>query len=418
MHLVVVGLNHRTAPLEVREQFAFSRSELPGALEALKAAAHQGVVLSTCNRMEVYTLAASAAQGRSQVEQLFAQLGRNLEEVSPHLYILEHLEAARHLFRVVCGLDSLILGETEILGQARDAYGTAVAQKAARGVISHVFHHALRVGKRARRETGISRNALSVSAACVELARRALGDLQGKEVLVIGLGEAGRLAARALDAAGARSLTVTNRTYQRAVELAAELGGTAVPFEELETLLERADVVVSTTEAPGYILTADTLRRIMERRPGGPLFLVDIAVPRDIDPDVADLPGVVLRDIDDLEAVSEGNRRQREEEAQQVEAIVEEEIQRFAQWWDGRQAVPTVAALREQAEQIRLQELRKTLRRLKNLSEEEQQRLDSMTKAIVKKLLHPAIASLRNGATEDSVRTLRALFRLDQEVRP
>ena len=416
MHLVVVGLNHRTAPLEVREQFAFSRSELPGALEALKAAADQGVVLSTCNRMEVYTLASSAAQGRSQAEQLFAQLGRNLGEVSSHLYILEHLEAARHLFRVVCGLDSLILGETEILGQARDAYGAAVAQRAARGVISHVFHHALRVGKRARRETGISRNALSVSAACVELARRALGDLQGKEVLVIGRGEAGRLAARALVSAGAGSLTMTNRTYQRAVELAAELGGTAVPFEELETLLERADVVVSTTEAPGYILTEEALRRIMERR-SAPLFLVDIAVPRDIDPDVADLPGVVLRDIDDLEAVSEGNRRQREEEAQRVEAIVEEELQRFAQWWEGRQAVPTVAALREQAERIRLQELSKTMRRLNHLSEEEQQRLDAMTKAIVKKLLHPAISSLRSGATEDSVRTLRALFRLDQEER-
>ncbi|MSQ40509.1 MAG: glutamyl-tRNA reductase [Dehalococcoidia bacterium] len=414
MHLVVVGLNHRTAPLEVREQFAFSRSELPWALDALKTAANQGVVLSTCNRMEVYTLASSAAQGRSQVEQFFAQLGRNLEEVSSHLYILEHLEAARHLFRVVCGLDSLILGETEILGQARDAYGAAVAQRAARGVISHVFHHALRVGKRARRETGISRNALSVSAACVELARRALGDLRGKDVLVIGLGEAGRLAARALTAAGAGSLTMTNRTYQRAVELAAELGGTAVPLEELESLLERSDVVVSTTEAPGYILTADTLRRITERR-SAPLFLVDIAVPRDIDPAVADLPGVVLRDIDDLEAVSEGNRRQREEEAQRVETIVDQEVQRFSQWWDGRQAVPTVAALREQAERIRLQELRKTLRRLNHFSEEEQQRLDAMTKAIVKKLLHPAIASLRNGATEDNVRTLRALFRLDQE---
>ena len=415
MKLLAVGLNHRTAPLDVRERFAFTAGEIPDALETLKTYAGQGVLLSTCNRVEVYTLASTAAHGREQVEQFFTHMDRDVSEVTPHLYTLHDREAVHHLFRVTSGLDSLILGETEILGQVREAYGTAVAHGAAHGVLSHIFHHSLRVGKRARTETDISRNALSISSACVELARHALGDLQGKEVLVIGVGEAGRLAARALSSAGATSLQVTNRTHQRAVELATELGGAAIPFEELESLLQRADVVVSTTGAPGYILTKDLLERVMDRRPSASLFLVDIAVPRDIDPTVATLPGVVLRDMDDLEAVSEGNRQRRQQEARQVEAIVEEEVQRFARWWEDRQVVPTVASLREQVERVRQQEMRKTIRKLRHLSDEDQQRIDALTKAIAKKLLHNPIALLKNGATEDTVQLVRSLFGLDEE---
>ena len=414
MKLLAVGLNHRTAPLEVRERLALNRGDLPAALELLKQCAGQGVVLSTCNRTEVYTLAASSAQGQSQVEPFFSHLYEDLEDLSPYLYTLEHLEAVRHLFCVACGLDSLILGETEILGQVREAYGSAVAGGAAHGVLSHIFHHTLRVGKRARRETGISRNALSISSACVELARRALGDLHGKEVLVIGLGEAGKLAARALTSGGAGSLWVTNRTYQRAVELAEDLGGTAAPFEEMAALLERVDMVVSTTGAPGYILAANTLEEGMERRQGVPLFLVDIAVPRDIDPAAAALSGVTLCNMDDLEAVSEWNRLQREQEAERVEAIVEEEVQRFARWYAGLELVPIIASLQQYGESVRRREVAKTLKRLAHLSEEEQERIDALTKAIVKKLLHHPIALLKNGGSAGAVPVVQELFRLDE----
>ena len=264
-------------------------------------------------------------------------------ELAPYMNYYQQEKAVAHLFRVSAGLDSMILGESQILGQVRNAYGAATRAGTAGGVMAKLFHQALRVGKRARRDTGIGRNALSVSRACVKLAHRALGDLRGRRVMVVGVGEAGKLAARALEENGVGDIVVTNRTLERAQELAEELGGRAVPFDQWVSLLEEVDIVVSCTGSPGYVLTLEIARQALERRrsaegarrsPTDPVFLIDIAVPRDIDPRVRQLENAHLYDIDDLETVSEANRRERAREAEKVEAIIGEEVTRFMEWWE------------------------------------------------------------------------------------
>jgi len=320
----------------------------------------------------------------------------------------------KDLFRVAAGLDSMVVGESEILGQVRDAYGAASSAGLARGTLARLFHHALRVGKRARRETGIGRNALSVSRAAVELARHALGDLRDKRVLVVGLGDAGRLAAQALSDAGATDITVTNRTYQRAADMASQLGGRAVPFNGLGDMMEEADIVVSATGSPGYLITPEM---VAQARVGNdrPLFLIDIAVPRDIDPAVKAFSGVHLYDIDDLETVAEANRRQRGQEAQKVEAIVEQEVGQFMGWLSSLEVVPTVAALRESADNLRVRELARVMKRLPDLDEEEQRRLTAFSKALVKKLMHQPIASLKEKRNATYTQAARELFDLGKE---
>ena len=297
------------------------------------------------------------------------------------------------------------------MGQVRDAYGVASRKGLTDGTLARLFHQALRVGKRARRETDIGRNALSISRAAVELARRDLGDLRDKRVLVIGLGDAGKLAARALADAGARDIAVTNRTYQRAVDMASELGGRAVPMDGLGEMLEATDIAISATGSPGYILTPEIVPqgRVANHRP---LFLIDIAVPRDVDPAVKALSGIHLYDIDDLETVAETNRRQREREAQKVEAIVDEEVDRFMEWLSSLEVVPTVAALRERAESIRAWELARVMKRLHNLTDEEQARLTSFSRAIVKKLLHQPVVALKERRDPAFTQTARELFDL------
>ncbi|MEE8443300.1 MAG: glutamyl-tRNA reductase, partial [Dehalococcoidia bacterium] len=357
MRIMVVGLNHQSAPLDLREQVSISSGELSKALEILGEKVGNGVILSTCNRSEVYAIVPSVSRGTEDLKGFLATYHHVARrEIEPHLYVYSQREAVRHLDRVTCGLDSLILGESQILGQVRDAYAAANQHGLAKGVLSRLFHHALRAGKRARRETNIGRNALSISRAAVELARRALGDIRDKRVLVIGLGDAGKLAARALADAGATDITVTNRTYQRATDLASELGGKAVPFDRLGEMLRNTDIVVSATGSPGYIVTPDLVMPDGENH-NSPMFLIDIAVPRDVDPAINAISHIHVYDLDDLETVAEINRRRRKAEAQKVEAIVVEEVDRFMDGLLSLEVVPTVAALREQAESIRSREL-------------------------------------------------------------
>ena len=413
MNIIAVGLNHRTALVDVRDRVAVNTDRLEEALDVLRGHTGNGVILSTCNRSEVYAQVASTEDGVDAVMGFMrAYHGIDPRELTPYLYMYEQEEAVSHLFRVACSLDSMILGESQILGQVRRAFGVAGRHDMCNGGLSRLFTQALRVGKRARTDTSIGRNALSVSKAAVELAHRVFPEFSGRRVLVLGLGDAGKLAARALASAGATDILVVNRTYQRAVDTAAELGGTPVPFDRLADALDSADIVVASTGSPGYILTPE-MPTLAGRDTARPLFIIDIAVPRDVDPAVGQLPAVHLHDIDDLETVSGTNRREREREAAKVEDIVADEAPRFMQWLASRQSVPTVAALREHAETIRAKELARLVRRLPNLSDEERAPLEAFSRALVNKLLHAPITTLKKNHHPSQTQVVRDLFDLD-----
>ena len=414
MEFLVVGLNHRSAPLEVREQMVVPKAQMPDALKVMGNHLSEGVLLCTCNRFEVYTLG-EEHQLRSGLETFLAgYFDVSLADVEGYLYTHRQQDCMHHLFRVVSSLDSMIVGESEVLRQVRDAFGAAVAAKTIQGPLSRFFHQAIRVGKRVRRDTNIGRNALSMSRACVELARRLLGDLTELKIMVIGIGDAGKLATKALVDSGVKEIIVANRTHSRAVEMADQLGGQAIPFEEIPRVLKETSIVIGSTGSPGYILGADEVRGAMDSRPEKPLFLMDIAIPRDFDPASAEIPNVHSYDQDDLAAISEANRLEREREARKAEEIVLEEVGRFSEWCDTMDVVPTIADLRQMAEEIRQNELAKTLKRLDHrLTSEDFEFIDSMTTAIVNKLLHHPTAFLKAQRSPNHLQLARELFSLD-----
>jgi len=413
VRVVMSGISNRTAPLATRESVSFTRDQLPDAVETLKDAVGYGVILSTCNRTEVYTVARDGQTGREAIGAFFASVGGEID-LAPYLYTLEQAEAVRHLYRVASGLDSLIIGESEILGQVRDAFGVASRQAAAPGALAHVFHSALRTGKRARTETNISRNALSTSRACVEISRRAMGDLATRHTLIVGVGEASKLAAQALRDAGVASMTIANRTLANAFELSKAMGAEVATLDRLPELMGEADIVVTSTGAPDFLIGPSTIHEAMEYRRGQPILIVDLAVPRDVDPAAGGIDGVTLRTMDDLDAVAEANRREREAEAVKVEAIVGEEVGRFNDWWKSRGIVPTIASIRHDAEELRATELGKTIAKMTGLQAGDAERLDAMTKSLVKKLLHDPTKALRDRNDESFTQTARELFALDE----
>jgi glutamyl-tRNA reductase len=394
--LSCVGLNHRTAPVEEREKVAFSAEDLSAALTQLNDELGAAVILSTCNRTELYaTTDGDVSQAERLLSALTACKGTQLD---PRLtYFLTHDEAVRHLFRVAAGVDSMVLGESQILGQVRDAMSAATQAGSLNSVLSRLFHCALRVGKRARSQTKISRYAVSVSSAAVALARKTVGALDGKTVLVMSAGSTGKLTARSLADCGAAHVLVANRTPERAAALAGSIGGQAVPFSQLRRALAASDIVISGTGAEGFVLGPELVGPAAADRNGSTLILIDIAVPRDIDPAVRELPGVRLFDIDDVEAVSRASLRGRRREVIRVEAHIEDEVEDFLSWWRTLDVVPAIAALRERAEGLRRQELERALRRLPDLNDEQRERIDAMTRAIVKKMLDRPIARLKNG---------------------
>lgn len=394
MTVTCVGLNHRTAPVEERERVAFSPQELPSALASIGGRLGGAVILSTCNRTELYATV-PGEEGPRLIEMLTAEKGAQLDPC--RFYVLRHEEAIRHLFRVAAGIDSMVLGESQILGQVREAMSAATDAGTLNGVLSRLFHSALSVGKRARSQTRIGRYAVSVSSVAVALARRILGSLDDRTVLIISAGSTGKLAAKALARIGTSRILVTNRTCRRAEELAERIGGYAVPFSRLLEALTEADIVISGTGAESFLIRPEQVKLAMERRQGRPLLLIDIAVPRDIAPSVTEIPGVHLYDIDDLQAQAQAGLRGRQREVRRVEAIVEQEVADFLQWWRSLDVVPVIATLRERAEAIRRRELERTLRRLPNLDGEARERIEAMTKAIVKKMLDRPIARLKDG---------------------
>ena len=416
MHILLTGLDHRTAPLELRERVAFTADRLSDALPCLGGAVGEAVILSTCNRTEVYTTADEPEEASALVRRFVADYhGLDNAASADGFRDLVDADAVRHLFRVAGGLDSMIVGESQILGQVREALAAASAAGTLSAPLSRVFHRAIRAGRRVREETGVGRNALSVSFAAVRLARSVLGDLYGSRVLLVGAGEAGKLVAGALRKTGVGDLAVANRTARRAEDLARDLGGRAIPFDRLEAAVADADIVIAATEAPGHLLTADTVRAAV-RDGGRRMFMFDLAVPRNIDPDAASVDGVSLYNVDDLAAVAEENLRQRRNAAAAAEAVVDEEVARFVEWWSALDALPLVMELRERAEGTRRREMARALERLDGLSEADAEVIDDLTRAIVNKLLHAPTVSLKQRADEETLRAARELFGLRGDV--
>ena len=438
MSLFVLGLNHRTAPVDLRERLAIDGNNLPQALESLARQVAPGVILSTCNRLEIYAVIGESSGSCDSLTPLrqfvSSHFGVSADELEPFLYHHEDGDCVKHLFRVASGLDSMVVGEWEILGQVRAAFSAASSPESeasyVKGPLSRLFHQALRVGRRVHHASNLGANLgdyrrRSVSHVGVRLVHRLLGDLSEKRVLLIGAGNAGQLAGRALVAAGARDLAVTNRTYGRAEALAEELGAVAVPLELLSQTLSEADVVISTTASPDYLLRQSNVGEAMAQRSSRPLLMIDIAVPRDIDPDVGLLDGVTLYDIDGLSATSDAASVGMEPEIAHAEKLAADEAAKFMEWWQSLDTISAVANIREYAEEVRRAEVEKTISRLRHrhaagldLSEDADlddlaAHLDAMTTALVKKLMHHPTMYLKEDNDPARQAVIREMFRMD-----
>jgi glutamyl-tRNA reductase len=397
MKLLLVGTSHRLAPVEVRERVALD-ADGEAALAQRLGEGGEAVCLSTCNRTELYLAASDTEAVGDRATAALAELGGIPRiELQPYLYRLEQDAAAAHLFRVAAGLDSLVPGEGEIQGQVRSAYGRGAVGP----LLDRLFRQALHTGKRVRTETAIGESPASVASAAAALAAQVFGDLAGRRILVIGAGKVGEVAARNLVKRGAELSFVANRTVDRASSLAERFGGSALPLDRVESELAQADIVVSSTSAREQILGREQVERVLPARRGRPLLLVDLAVPRDLDPSIKDVHGCFLYDIDDLEAVVEESLSGRRGEATKAEAIVAAEGERFREWLGSLDAVPAITSLRERAEAIRRGELAKASPRLAGLSDRERHAVESLTNQIVNKLLHQPIMRLKEVGLED-----------------
>jgi glutamyl-tRNA reductase len=417
MNLVLVGTSHRLAPVEVRERIAVD-VEGAAALSTRLAGTGEAVCLSTCNRTEVYLAAEDAEDAFSRATQALAVLAQVDErELEPYLYRLEHEAAVVHLFRVAAGLDSLVPGEGEILGQVR----TAFEHGAVGPFLDRLFRDALHTGKRVRTETAIAESPGTTSSAAAALAAQVFGDLEGSSIAIVGAGKIGTLAARRLIKRGAALTFVANRTTARGQLLSDALGGATIPLDRLGEALESADIVVSSTSSPELVLRKDDVSAALRKRKGRPLLLIDLAVPRDLDPAIHEVDGCFLYDIDDLHAVVGETLAGRRREAERAEAIVAAEADRFRAWQASLEVVPAIASLRARAEEIRARELAKAESRLGRLSEDERRVVDSVTAAIVNKLLHtPTVRMKEAAAAADGgtyVETARHLFGLGDDER-
>jgi len=417
--ILALGIDHRQADVRVRERLTIAEPELPAALAALREQIAEGVILSTCNRTELYAHVGHRESWRRVAGRLLADVcGVPLERFGSALVERWQQDAVRHLFRVATGLESMIVGEHQILGQVRAAAEVAQAAGTAGPLMAALFRDAIALGKRARSESGIARHAVSVSSAAVELARSALGQLHGRTVLVVGAGRMGSLAARSLVDQAAGRLLITSRTAARAEALASKLGGRALAFERLLDGLVDSDLVISATASPGHVVTAELVRAALASRPGRSLVVVDIAVPRDVEPAAAQIPGCVLHNIDDLVAVQQVNLAKRRLEGVKVEALIDREVDKFMEWWEGREVAPTIADLVARAEEIRVAELERGLSRLGSLSDRDRNAVNALTVAIVNKMLHQPIVQLKQrGGQHDArvyVHAVRELFGLPE----
>jgi glutamyl-tRNA reductase len=391
MHLLLIGISHRTAPVDLRERIDFQTRGVDQALRALVAlgSTREAVIVSTCNRAEIYAAADDAARAKMDLVSFVGSFsGVSDADIKPHVYDIADLDAARHLFRVAAGLDSLVVGEPQILGQVKDAHTTATAVQTAGPLLNRLFHASFAVGKRVRTETGLGSGAVSVSYAAVALAKKIFGDLRGRRVVVVGAGEMGKLTALHMKSQGVSQVTIVSRTMAHAARTAEAIGGaTAAPWEELDPTLVAADIVITATGAAAPILTKARIEGLMRQRRSRPLFMIDIAVPRDVEPAAGEIEQVFLYNVDDLQATVRENLARRSSEVARAEGIVGEEVDKFAAWFRSRGAIPTVVALRQRFESIRRAELERLDYKLAALPPEARARVDEITHLIVEKLL-------------------------------
>jgi glutamyl-tRNA reductase len=417
MHLVLVGTSHHRAPVELREQLYVTAPENPELVRRLAGEEGEAVALSTCNRTELYVVDddPEAAQERAFAE-LAALGGLSESEIAPSLYTLGDEAAAMHLFRVAASLDSMVVGEPQILGQLKEQYAVAAAVGASGQVLHRCFHKSFSVAKRVRSETGIAEKAVSIGSAAVELAQGIFDSLRAKTALLVGAGAMGELTARQLLAGGVGSVMVTNRTYDRAIDVARELGGMPVPWDLLARYLPLADLVVGAASGDDFLLRPAAVEEAMRERRRRPMFLIDLAVPRSVDPAVNALDGVYLYDIDDLEGVVSDNQGARAREAAKAETIVEAEVEAFWRWFSSLDAVPTIVALREKLDAIRRRELERSLGALGPLDARQQEIVERLTVSIVNKILHAPLTALRRHRADPTeafyIEAARRLFRL------
>ena len=421
MKVYLTGLSYKTAPVEVRERLAQGESRLGDTLDALKATAvvDEALVLSTCNRVELTVTSAHDDACAQMADFVARRHDLRPEWLQPYLYSFEEREAIRHLFRVAASLDSMVLGEPQILGQLKAAYAAAKEHGTLRDTLDAVVQRSFTVAKRVRSETEIGRNAVSVSYAAIELARQIFGELKSKRVLLIGAGKMSELAARHLRRAGCAHIQVTNRTRARAEEMASLVEGEVIEYSEYHARLPEIDIVVSSSGAPEYLLKKDDLRAVLRRRQNRPVLLIDIAVPRNIDPAVNELENVYLYDIDDLGREVEANRQGRQREADQAELIIEEEIERLAGRLKARQAAPTIVSLQQHLEELGRSEFERMRGRLGTLTPQQEEALRAYTRGLLNKIAHGPMTELRRAAGEpDGARVvglIRRLFRLEEE---
>ena len=409
MSLVLIGVNHKTAPIEVRERIAISRDDLPETTRAL--AAQPGVsecmIVSTCNRVEILAAVEPDAAGLAGFLQ--RHFGLDPALLAPHLYEHRDQEAVRHLFRVAASLDSMVVGEPQILGQVKEAFAVARAAGTVGGQLEHLLQSTFTAAKRVRTETEIGSNSVSIASVAVELARKIFGSLQGRTVFLVGAGKMSELAARHLVQQGAGAILVTNRTLERARRMAESFAGQVIPFEQLYEAASQADIVISSTGAPHPIFRREHGQAFMHRRRNRPMFFIDIAVPRDVDPAMGKLEGIFVYDIDDLQAVAAAHMVERSREATDAEALIAAEVERFQQRMLTVNVAPAIVALQLQAEEIRQTEMRRAQARLASLNAEQLAAVEALTRGLVNKFLHPPMQALKQAARENDAARLESL---------
>lgn len=413
VHIIVVGVNYKTAPVEIREKLTFNPADLNKAMVALKdqKSILENIIVSTCNRTEVYAVVDQLHTGRYYIKAFLADwFGLDKEEFSPYLNIYEHDGAIEHLYRVSCGLDSMVLGETQILGQIRTSFLAAQEHKTVGTIFNQLFKQAITLAKRAHSETDIGSNAVSVSYAAVELAKKIFGDLKNKHVLILGAGKMGELAVQNLHSNGVEKVTVINRTLEKATNLANRFAGQAKSMQELSCALVEADILISSTGAKDYVLTKDDMTYVERMRKGRPLFMVDIAVPRDLDPELDKLESVFLYDIDDLEGIVNANLAERKKAADEIELFIEEEIVEFKHWLNTLGVVPVISALRQKALDIQSETMQSIQRKLPHLSEREIKVLNKHTKSIINQMLRDPILRAKELSAESDAKESLELF--------
>jgi glutamyl-tRNA reductase len=420
LDIVLLGINHKTASVEVRECIAFAEDETKSALHSLlgKSFIKEALLFSTCNRVEILLVTDNKTRAVEETKAFIAEFNKiPLEQFEDALYLHEGDDAVRHVFRVASSLDSMVVGEPQILGQVKEAYRTATDEKTSGVILNRLLHRTFFVAKRIRTETGIGDRAVSISYAAVELARKIFGELTDKTVMLIGAGEMAELAVEHLIRYKANKVWVANRTFEKGVELAKQFNGQPIRFEEILESLKTVDIIISSTGSPDYVIQRDQVKGLLRKRRNRPLFFIDIAVPRDIDPELNRLNNTYVYDIDDLKGVIDENVEDRQKEAIKGERIVDEAVIRFREWYESLDVVPTIVALRNKMESIAAAELKKTLQS-SMISEQDAAALQKMAGSLINKILHDPTRFLkRNGMHEDKsfyIDTVRKLFKLDE----